>query len=284
MNSPTKLRQLLNSGSMVVAPFILNALHARIAESVGFEAVYMTGSGTAAERGFPDVGLLTMTEMVSNAKYIADAVDIPVICDADTGYGNPLNVQRTVREYQAAGVAAIHIEDQLFPKKCGFFEGKQVIPQEEMVQKVRAALDARTDPDFVIIARCDAYAVTGWQDTMDRCQAYSEAGADMVFVDGIKTVDDLQNYATDLAGLSRLYNGDLLPTQDVARLGYKVMICGSTIWLVYQQVHQAFQELKSQGRVDPARYGTRMDVADLLGLDQIYQLEQKYGVSQLPVA
>ena len=213
--------------------------------------------------GFPDVGLLTMTEMVSNAKYIADAVDIPVICDADTGYGNPLNVQRTVREYQAAGVAAIHIEDQLFPKKCGFFEGKQVIPQGEMVQKIRAALDARTDPDFVIIARCDAYAVTGWQDTVARCQAYSEAGADMVFVDGIKTVDDLQNYATDLAGLSRLYNGDLLPTQDVAQLGYKVMICGSTIWLVYQQVHQAFQELKSQGKVDPARYGTRMDVADL---------------------
>ena len=204
MNSTTKLRQLLNSGSMVVAPFILNALHARIAESVGFEAVYMTGSGTAAERGFPDVGLLTMTEMVSNAKYIADAVDIPVICDADTGYGNPLNVQRTVREYQAAGVAGMHIEDQLFPKKCGFFDGKQVVPQEEMVQKIRAALDARTDPDFVIIARCDAYAVTGWQDTVDRCQAYVEAGADMVFVDGIKTVDDLNNYATDLADLSSI--------------------------------------------------------------------------------
>ena len=284
MNSTTKLRQLLNSGPMVVAPFILNALHARIAESVGFEAVYMTGSGTAAERGFPDVGLLTMTEMVSNAKYIADAVDVPVICDADTGYGNPLNVQRTVREYQAAGVAGMHIEDQLFPKKCGFFDGKQVIDQEEMVQKIRAALDARTDPDFVIIARCDAYAVTGWQDTVDRCQAYVEAGADMVFVDGIKTVDDLNNYATDLAGLPRLYNGDLLPTQDVAQLGYKVMICGSTIWLVYQQVHQAFVELKSQGRVDPTRYGTRMDVADLLGLEQIYQLERKYGVSQLPVA
>ena len=124
----------------------------------------------------------------------------------------------------------------------------------------------------------------GWQDTVDRCQAYVEAGADMVFVDGIKTVDDLNNYATDLADLSRLYNGDLLPTQDVAQLGYKVMICGSTIWLVYQQVHQAFLELKSQGKVDPARYGTRMDVADLLGLEQIYQLERKYGVSQLPVA
>ena len=284
MNSTTKLRQLLKGGSMVVAPFILNALHAKIAESVGFEAVYMTGSGTAAERGFPDVGLLTMTEMVSNAKYIADAVDVPVICDADTGYGNPLNVQRTVREYQAAGVAGIHIEDQLFPKKCGFFEGKQVIPQDEMIQKIRAALDARTDPDFVVIARCDAYAVSGWHDTVERCQTYVEAGADMVFVDGIKTVEDLKNYAADLAGVARMYNGDLLPTNEVAELGYKVMICGSTIWLVYQQVRQAFQELKTQGRVDPERFGTRMDVANLLGLDQIYELEQKYGVNQLPVS
>ena len=156
MKTTTRLRRMLGSGHMVTAPFILNALHAKIAQSVGFEAVYMTGAGTAAERGFPDVGLLTMTEMVANAKYIVGAVDIPVICDADTGYGNPLNVRRTVREYEAAGVAAIHIEDQLFPKKCGFFEGKQVIPQEEMVPKVRAALDARTDPDFVVIARCDA--------------------------------------------------------------------------------------------------------------------------------
>ena len=283
MRSTTKLRELLNSGPMVVAPFILNALHAKIAQAVGFQAVYMTGSGTAAERGFPDVGLLTMTEMVTNAKYVADAVDVPVVCDADTGYGNPLNVQRTVREYLAAGVAGIHIEDQLFPKKCGFFEGKQVIPQEEMVQKIHAALDARTDPDFVIIARCDAYAVTGWEDAVGRCQAYAQAGADMVFMDGIKTVDDLKNYAAGLASIPRMYNGDLLPTQEVADLGYKLMICGSTIWLVYKQVRDAFEELKTQGRVDPQRYGTRMDVAELLGLDEIYQLEQKYGVSQTPV-
>ncbi len=166
MKTTTKLRQMLSSGPMLVAPFVLNALHAKIAESVGFGAVYMTGAGTAAERGFPDVGLLTMTEMVANAKYIANAVDIPLICDADTGYGNALNVGRTVREYEAAGVAGIHIEDQGFPKKCGFFEGKQVIPLEEHVQKIHAALDARTDPDFVIIARCDAYAVTGWEDNV----------------------------------------------------------------------------------------------------------------------
>ena len=284
MNTTTRLRQMLDSGPMVVAPFILNALHAKIAESVGFDAVYMTGAGTAAERGFPDVGLLTMTEMVANAKYIAGAVDIPVICDADTGYGNMINVQRTVREYEAAGVAGIHIEDQVFPKKCGFFEGKEVIPMEEHVQKIRAALDARRDPDFVIIARCDAYAVTGWEDTVTRCRAYRDAGADMVFVDGIKTPEDLANYATDLKELPRMYNGDLAPTQEVDALGYRLMICGSTIWLVYKQIRDSFAELKETGKVNPERYGTRWDVAGLLGLDQIYELETKYGSSNIPVA
>jgi 2-methylisocitrate lyase-like PEP mutase family enzyme len=284
MKATTKLRHMLNSDGMIVAPFIMNALHAKIAEAVGFEAVYMTGAGTAAEKGFPDVGLLTMTEMVTNAKYIANAVNIPVVCDADTGYGNALNVQRTVREYEAAGVAGIHIEDQLFPKKCGFFEGKQVIPLEEQVQKIRAALDARTDPDFVIVARCDAYAVTGWEDTVRRCRAYKDAGADLVFVDGIKTMDDLTNYARDLQDLPRMYNGDLASTREVEELGYKLMICGSTIWLVYRQVREAFEELKQSGKVDPARYGTRWDVAGLLGLDQIYELERRYGVTEAPVA
>ena len=225
-----------------------------------------------------------MTEMVTNAKYIADAVDLPVVCDADTGYGNPLNVRRTVREYEAVGVAAIHIEDQVFPKKCGFFEGKQVIPQDEAVQKIRAAVDARTDHDFVIIARCDAYAVTGWDDTVKRCRAYVDAGADMVFVDGVKTVDDLHSYARDLEDLPRMYNGDLLPTEEVAALGYKLMICGSTIWLVYKQVRDSFEELKRTGKVDPMRYGTRWDVAGLLGLEEVYELERRYGVSPMPVA
>ncbi len=273
----TRLRELLAADGLIVAPFILNALHARIAESVGFNAVYMTGAGTSAEKGFPDVGMLTMTEMVTNARYIANAVDIPVICDADTGYGNALTTQRTVREYESAGVAGIHIEDQVFPKKCGFFEGKQVVPMEEHVQKIRAALDARRDPDFVIIARCDAYAVTGWEDTVRRCKAYREAGADMVFVDGIKSVEDLEIYARDLPDMPRLYNGDLANTKDVEAMGYKVMICGSTIWLIYKQLMAAFEELKETGAVDAARFGSRWDVANLLGLDEVYELERKYS-------
>ena len=283
MRPTSRFRQMLDSKGLVVAPFVLNALHARIAEDVGFGAVYMTGSGTSAEKGFPDVGLLTQTEMVQNARYIVSAVSVPVVCDADTGYGNPINVWRTVREYESAGVAAIHIEDQVFPKKCGFFQGKQVIPEEEMVQKVRAAVDARSDPDFVIIARCDAYAVTGWEDTIRRCRIYKDAGADMVFVDGIKTVEDLQAYAQDLRDMPRMYNGDLLPTPEVEKLGYKLMICGSTIWLVYKAVRDAFEELKSAGRVDPRKYATRMDVANLLGLERVYDMERKYGIMGAPV-
>ena len=284
MKTTSKLRQLLASDQMVVAPFVINALHAKIAESVGFDAVYMTGAGTAAEKGFPDVGLLTMSEMVGNAKYIANAIDVPVICDADTGYGNPLNVQRTVREYEAAGVAGIHIEDQVFPKKCGFFDGKQVIPSNEMVQKIHAALDARNDPDFVVIARCDAYAVTGWEDTVRRCREYMDAGADMVFVDGIKSAEDLQAYATDLPDFPRMYNGDLFSTQEVSALGYKLMICVGTIWLIYQQLRASYEELKTQGKVDTSRYGTRWQVAELLGLQDVYELESKYGVSQIAVS
>ena len=273
-----RLREMLAQGSMVVAPFVLNAMHARIAEEAGFDAVYMTGSGTSAEKGYPDVGYLTQTEMVANARYIANAVAVPVIADADTGYGNAINVWRTVREYEQAGVAAIHIEDQSFPKKCGFFEGKQVVPVDEMVGKLRAALDARSDSDFVIIARCDAYAVNGWEDTVARCRAYADAGADMVFVDGIRTIEDLKAYASDLSDLPRLYNGDLLPTQEVAAMGYQVMICGSTIWLVYKAVRDAFDELREVGKVDPARYASRDDVANLLGLPEVYRMERKYGV------
>ena len=150
---------------------------------------------------------------------------------------------------------------------------------EDHVNKIRAALDARKDPDFVIIARCDAYAVTGWEDTVRRSRAYIEAGADAVFVDGIKSEEDIRNYARDMADLPRMYNGDLMNTNDLNDLGYKITICGSTIWLIYQQVKDAFEELKATGAVDSSRFATRWDVASLLGLGEIYELERKYGVS-----
>jgi 2-methylisocitrate lyase-like PEP mutase family enzyme len=277
----TRLRQMLHSGQMVVAPFVLNAYHAKIAAMVGFQAVYMTGFGTAAERGYPDVGLITQTEMVQNARYIANAVDVPVICDADTGYGNAINVTRTIRDYEMSGVAGCHIEDQVFPKKCGFFEGKQVIPLQEHVQKLRAAQDARRDPDFVIIARTDALAVTGWDDVMRRCRAYHEAGADMVFVDGIKTVEDLRIYARELADLPRLYNGMLLPVAEVAQLGFQVMITGGTIGVIFKALKEALQELHDTGTVSSSRLGTRDDIASVLGLPHVYELEHTYGTSEI---
>jgi 2,3-dimethylmalate lyase len=168
-----RLRELLDGPEMVVAPFVFDCLQAKIAEAAGFKAVYMTGFGTAAARGFPDLGLLTMTEMIQNVRAISHAVRVPVICDADTGYGNPINVWRTVREYEDAGAAALHIEDQVWPKKCGFLAGKQVIPMEQMVPKVRAACDARSDPNFVIIARTDALSVNGWDDTVKRAAGLS---------------------------------------------------------------------------------------------------------------
>src|ERR1700730_863295 len=193
-----QLRKLLNGPEMLVAPFVYDCLQAKIAEGVGFQGVYMTGFGTAAARGFPDLGLLTMSEMVQNVRAITHAVNVPVICDADTGYGNPINVWRTVREYEEAGAAALHIEDQVWPKKCGFLAGKQVIAMDEMVPKVRAACDARRDPNFVIIARTDALAVNGWDDVVRRARKYRAAGADLIFVDGIRTLDDLKQYAAEL--------------------------------------------------------------------------------------
>lgn len=281
MKATASLRTLISTGKLVVAPFAWDAFQARLAVRAGFQSVYMTGFGTAAARGYPDVGLLTMTEMVENAGYIAQAVDVPVIADADTGYGNPLNVRRTVREYENAGVAAVHIEDQEWPKKCGFFEGKRVIPPEEMEAKVRAACDARTDEDFVIIARTDALAVHGWQDAVDRCRQYHAAGADVVFVDGIRTTEDLRRYAQELADLPKLYNGQILPVGEVADLGFAIMLAGSTLLVVCQALVGAFAELREQGTVSLAepRLGFR-ELTELLGLPEIEALERTYGVGE----
>ena len=279
MRTTTKLRELLSEDRLLVSPFTFDAFTAKIAETVGFPIVYMSGFGTAMSKGYPDVGLVSMSEMVENAHRIASTVSVPVIADADTGYGNAINVRRTVREYEQAGVAGIHLEDQVFPKKCGFFEGKQVIPMEEHVAKVRAALDAREDPDFVIIARCDALAVNGWDDTIRRCRAYYEAGADMVFVDGVKSTEDLERYARDLDDAPRLYNGDLASTQEVERLGFKVMIHRGSMFAVYKWVRTVMEQLKDTGMVDPSLYGTREQVAGLLGLEAIYEMEKEYAVA-----
>ena len=281
MSSSAKLREMMAEDSMILAPFTYDAFTAKIGESVGFDCVYVSGFGTAMSKGYPDVGLVTQTEMVENARQIANAVSVPVIADADTGYGNAVNARRTVQEYEAAGVAGIHIEDQVFPKKCGFFEGKEVIPVEEAVQKLRAALDARRDPGFVIIARCDALAVNGWEDTIRRCRAYAQAGADGVFIDGIKTVEDLQTYAREMPDVPRMYNGDLVPASEVEKMGYKIMIHRGPMFALYRFIRDLMQELKDTGQIDPNRIGNSVDlrkeIAGLLGLPQIYEMEKRYA-------
>jgi len=200
-----RLRELLARPEPLVAPGAYDALSARLVEQAGFDVVYMTGFGTtAALAGRPDVGLLTGTEMIDNARRIAAAVDVPVIADADTGYGNAINVVRTVQAYEQAGVAGIHLEDQVMPKKCGHMSGKAVIPADEMVGKIRAAVEARRDPDFLLIARTDAAAVEGLSAAIDRARAYADAGADVLFVEAPTSEADISRVADELGDVAPL--------------------------------------------------------------------------------
>src|SRR5258707_7944538 len=191
MRPAARLRELLGQPEMIIAPGAYDGITARLIEQAGFPAVYMTGAGTSMARGFPDFGLLSMSEMAENAAVIARTVEIPVIADADTGYGNELNVTRTVREFEARGVAGIHIEDQASPKRCGHLDGKEIISGPEFVSKIRAAVAARRDPDFLIIARTDARAVAGFDEAIARANAALDAGADMAFVEAPQTMEEI---------------------------------------------------------------------------------------------
>ena len=275
---PTRaLRDALEGPEMLVAPFAWDGLQARLAQAAGFGAVYMTGFGTAAARGFPDLGLLTLSEMAENARALARSVEIPIVCDADTGYGGPLNAARTVREYEGAGAAALHLEDQVWPKRCGFLEGKQVIPLEEMVAKLRAARDARRDPDFVLIARTDALDAEGWEGAERRARAYREAGADLVFVDGVKSVADLDTYAERLADLPRLYNGQLLPVPEVAARGFRLMIHPGTLAVAFRALRDALADLRATGAMaaadDPRAFP---ELLALLGVPEALETATRY--------
>ncbi len=273
----SRLREMLAGPKMIVAPFVFDCLQAKLAVSAGFDAIYMTGFGTAAARGYPDLGLLTMSEMAANARAISQSVNVPVICDADTGYGNALNVWRTVREYEDAGASALHIEDQVFPKRCGFLAGKQVIAMHAMVPKVRAACDARRDKNLVIIARTDALAVNGWDDVVQRARAYREAGADLIFVDGIKTRDDLKHYAAKLGDLPLIYNGDLLPIDELKTYPFKVTIHIGTMLTIFEAIRTAMTDLKRTGKLS---VGTNSNVFEdfvkNMGVAEYQVLEKKY--------
>ncbi len=272
-----RLRESIEGSRTVLAPFVYDALQAKIAEAAGFEAVYMTGFGTAAARGYPDLGLLTMTEMVNNVRSIARAVKIPVICDADTGYGNPINVARTVAEYEDAGAAALHIEDQVWPKRCGYLSGKEVIPIDQMIPKVRAACDARSDSDLVIIARTDSLQPNGWDDAERRARAYRDAGADLIFVDGIRNLEELDTYSKRLGDLPLLYNGQLLKTEELAERGFRVVIHSGTLGVAYSAMRDAMRDLRETGQIrdaDGAR--TFAELIELLGVRETLEAAKKY--------
>lgn len=282
-----RLRELLEGGGLVAAPGVYDALGARLVEEAGFPAVYMTGFGSAAALGgMPDVGLLTMSEMVENARRIAQAVDIPLIADADTGYGNPLNVIRAVKSYEAAGVAAIHIEDQVFPKKCGHLSGKQVVPVEEMVQKVRAAIYAREDQDFVIIARTDARAVEGLGRAIERTRAYREAGADVLFVEAVESEEEAETVARELAGTPLLFNwveGGKTPPVSAERLeemGYSlVMFPISTLLGATREMRRVLREIRERG-TPGALSGESPSFSgfvEFIGLPEVRELEGRFG-------
>ncbi len=251
---------------MAFAPFVFDGLQAKLAEAAGFQAVYMTGFGTAASYGLPDLGLIGRAEMSANASRIAAAVDIPVIADADTGYGDETSIGHTVRVYERAGVAAMHIEDQQWPKRCGFLDGKTVIPTDEMVLKVRAALAARTDPDFVIIARTDAFAPNGWDDAMDRARRYYAAGADLVFVDGLKQPADVERAAADLRGVPQLLNSLYLTPDEARAMGFKVYIHIATLMRHVADFRDSLAELRDTGAIALSEADSSVKpVTELLG-------------------
>jgi 2-methylisocitrate lyase-like PEP mutase family enzyme len=234
MRATTRLRHLIAGGRIVVAPGAFDGLSARLVEAAGFPVVYATGGGISRSAGIPDMGLLGMTEVAERLTSIVEVISVPVIGDADTGYGNALNVRRTVRAFERAGVAGFHLEDQQFPKRCGHYDDKSVIPAAEMVQKLKAARDAATDPDLVIIARTDALAVEGMERTLDRARAYTEAGADVIFVEAPRTLTEIETIARALPTpkLINMFQGGKTPVVPVATLealGYRVVIIPSDL-------------------------------------------------------
>lgn len=290
ISGPQRLRELLARNEPTLAPGAFDALSARVVEAASFDAVYMTGFGsTASLLGQPDVGLLTEHEMMENARRMAQAVNIPLIADADTGYGNPLNVIRAVRDYERAGVAALHIEDQVSPKKCGHMDRKHVISRDDMIAKVRAAHDARSENGVLIIARTDARAMEGLDAALDRAEAYRDAGADLLFIEAPQSVDEIEAVASRLQGTPLLFNwaegGKTPPVglAELAEMGFKLIIFPISLLLA---ATQAMQAAAAAIRTD----GTPINLVpslpsfqqftDFIGLPEVKNIERRYGVEE----
>jgi 2-methylisocitrate lyase-like PEP mutase family enzyme len=284
MTMRQRLRRLIEGTGYTMVPGTYDPLTARLVEAAGFAAVYLTGGGYSRASGYPDLGLLTMSE---NAHFIAlavEAVGIPVIADADTGYGNALNVIRTVREYEKTGVAGFHIEDQVSPKKCGHYEGKEVIAVGEMVGKIKAAVDTRRDPDLVVIARSDARAVEGLDAAIDRVNACLEAGADVGFVEAPQNIDELRIVARRVAGpaLVNVFEGGktpMVPAAELEKMGFRLGIYPSqTHRAAIRAAQRVLRVLKEDGdtrRVE-ADLATFQEREEAVGTAHWRTLEEKY--------
>jgi methylisocitrate lyase len=258
--------------SPVLIPGVFNAAVARLAERAGFRAVYQSGAALSASlAAVPDVGLITATEFAEQGRYLAQAVEIPVISDADTGFGGPLAVERTVQLYEAAGLAGLHLEDQQMPKRCGHLSGKSLVPVEEMTAKIRAAVAARRDPDFVVIARTDARGVTGLEDALERAAAYIDAGADMIFPEALHSADEFAAFAEHagvplMANMTEFGKSPLLSAEELGRLGYAAILLPVTLFrIAMKSVESALGEI--------AAHGTQRNLLDAMQTrDELYEL------------
>ena len=282
---PAGLRALLAGDALIVAPGAHDALSARLIEQAGFDTVYMTGYGASASLlGRPDIGLLSFAEMADQARRFVQAVTVPVIADADNGYGNPINVIRTVREYAAAGVAALHIEDQAIPKRCGHMSGKQVIPQKEMIEKVRAAVEARGSPELVLIARSDARAGEGLERAIERVTSYREAGADLVFIDALQSEDEILAVGEALPDTPKVLNwveGGLTPLISpgvLQELNFRIVFCSLAALLAATHAIRdrlaALRDIASNQPLPPLAFG---EFNDLIGMREVELLERRFA-------
>ncbi len=280
-----RFKAMIAGDKLVVAPGVFDGLTATLVSNAGFDAAYMTGAGTAVVKGYPDYGLMTMTEMVANADTVASAADVPVIADADTGYGNELNVTRAIHEHERAGVTGIHLEDQGFPKKCGHLDDKEIIPLEDYVAKIRAAVAARRDPNFQIIARTDARAVIGFEEAVRRANAAIEAGADMAFVEAPRTMDELQALPKQVNGpcLFNYVEGGKTPDVDlktVEQMGFKFAILPSMLLRhVVKSCESILADLKRTGEPpNPAEgFGVR-EIFERVGSAKWDELRTRFEV------
>jgi len=282
MKSTTILRKLIERKEILVAPGAYDAFSAKLIEAAGFDAVYMTGFGTAASMfGLPDIGLVTMTEMVENGKRMAEAVSVPVIADADTAYGNHLNTLRTMEQYERAGIAAIQIEDQISPKRCGHMEGHKLIPAKEMVAKIRAAVTARKDKDMVLIARTDAISAEGFDDAIRRGNLYREEGADLIFVEAPTTTGQLEKIPKLIDGpvlVNLAPKTPYLRFKKYEEMGYSVAIYPALcLTVAYAAIKERLKELKEEGILkEGAHGGVAFDeLVDFLGLAKYRALEER---------